>query len=144
MKLRKEWTAGLLAGLAAVLLAGCGRDDTASLMIDGNDTALTLERVKPYVWSDEWDLDLVVRRFPDCQRRHKLNPARGEAFKMDVFAPEPGVFIVKQGKRWYVTQLKDCDLQAFKEAPPEPGTPVGSFAEKDGVLKFVKAPAAGS
>jgi hypothetical protein len=140
MKLRNGWAAGLLAGLAAMLLAGCGSDDTASLMIDGNDTALTLERFKPYLWSDEWQLQLIVRRFPECQRRHKLNAASDAAFKMELFTPAPGAFIIRQGKRWYVTDLKSCELQAFKEPPPEPGTPVGSFAEKDGVLRFVKAP----
>ncbi len=140
MKLRNGWIAGLLAGLAALPLAGCGSNDTASFMLDGPDTALTLERNKSYFWSDEWDLQLVVRRFPDCQRRHDLKAASGNGFKMELFSPSPGVFIVKQGKRWYVTTLQTCDLQAYKEPPPEPGTPVGSFAEKDGVLGFAKAP----
>lgn len=138
MKLRNSWV--LL--LAAAALAGCGSSDTASLVIDGPDTALTLERIKPYAWSGQWQLQLVVRRFPDCQRRHDLAPAAPDGFKMDLYSPAPGAFIIKQGRRWYVTDLKTCDLQAFKEPPPEPGTPVGSFLEKDGTLRFQKAPQA--
>lgn len=137
MTYRKVWW---LAALAAAALAGCGSSDTASLMIDGADMALTLERIKPYAWSGEWDLQLVVRRFPECQRRHNLAPAAPEGFKMELFSPAAGAFIIKQGKRWYVTELKSCALQAFKEPPPEPGTPVGAFLEKDGELRFQKAP----
>lgn len=137
----KVW---LLAALAAAALSGCGSSDTASLMIDGPDTALTLERIKPYVWSGQWDIQLVVRRFPECQRRHNLAAAAPEGFKLELFSPAPGAFIVRQGKHWYVTDLKSCSLQAFKEPPPEPGTPVGSFLEKDGELRFQKAPQASS
>jgi hypothetical protein len=136
MKMRKGW---LLAALITGVLTGCGSSETASLVIDGPDTALTLERIKPYIWSDAWQLQLVVRRFPDCQRRHNLADAP-DGFKVELYSPAPGAFIIKQGKRWYVTDLKSCNLQTFKEAPPEPGMPVGTFVEKDGTLRFQKAP----
>lgn len=121
---------------AALLLSACG-SETSSFMIDGNDTALTLERIKEYPWS-EWELELIVRRNPDCQRRHKLKPTNSDSVKVELFSPEPGVFIVRQGKRWYVTELATCQLQSFKEPPPEPGQPVGNFVTKDGKLKFVR------
>ena len=130
----------LAAGLATVLLAGCGSSDTASFMINGNNTALTLERTKAYAWSGGWELGLVVRNNPDCQRRHKLKTANSDAPKVEVYTPEPYVFIVKQGKRWYVTALRTCELQAFKEPPPLPGELVGTFEEKDGSFGFVKKP----
>ncbi len=136
MMVRKGW----LSLAAAALLAGCGSGDTASLVIDGPDNALTLERVKPYAWSGEWQLQLVVRRFPDCQRRHDLIAASPEGFKMEAFSPAPGAYVLKQGKHWYVAELKSCNLQAYKEPPPEPGTPVGAFLEQDGTLRFQKAP----
>ena len=137
MKSRKVLAVGLLTGLTAVALGGCGSSDSASFMIDGSDTALTLERIKPYAWSEDWDLELTVRRNPDCQRRHKLKASNNDALKVELFTPEPYVFIIKQGKRWYVTDLKTCQLQAFKEPPPLPGTPAGVFQAKDGALKFV-------
>jgi len=133
-----------IATTAAALLAlsGCGSSDTASFMIDGSEMAVTLERVKAFAWSEEWDLYLTVRRSPDCQRRHVLKPVVSDAPKVELFTPEPYVFIVRQGKRWYVTELKTCQLQSFKEAPPEPGRPAGVFLAKDGGLVFVPDPRA--
>ena len=131
---------GMAAGLAALLLAGCGSSETASFMMDGADTALTLERIKPYAWSEGWELELVVRRNPECQRRHVLKATAGEDPRIELFTPEPYVFIVRQGKRWYVTEMKNCQFQAFKEAPPQPGKPVGAFEEQDGRLRFVQQP----
>lgn len=135
MKLRGISTAALL-----LVLAGCGSSDTASFMLDGNETALTLERIKPYVWSEGWELELVVRRNPECQRRHILKAVPGDVTKVELFTPEPYVFVIRQGKRWYVTELKSCQLQAFKEAPPEPGTPVGVFQVKNDKFTFVVDP----
>jgi hypothetical protein len=123
-----------VAALAAGL-AGCG-SETASFMVDGGDRALTLERIKDYPWS-EWELDVILRNDPDCQRRHTLKPTGSDGLKVDLYTPAPYVFILRQGKRWYVADMKSCQLQQFKEQPPEPGTPVGSFDAKDGPLKFV-------
>lgn len=134
---------GVALPAVAMLLAltGCGRSDTASLMLDGSETALTLERIKPYAWSETWDLELIVRRNPDCQRRHKLKKVSVAApLTVEIFTPESGVFIVRQDKRWYVTDLKSCELQAFKAVPPHPGTPVGAFKVKGEKLGFVRAP----
>lgn len=136
----------LRSSLAAVMLlalAGCGSTETASFLIDGSDTALTLERTKAYAWSEGWELDLTVRRNPECQRRHRLKAAATDGLKVDVFTPEPYVFIIRQGKRWYVTALKSCQLQAFEEPPPAPGTPVGTFQMKAGKFSFVAEPPAG-
>lgn len=130
----KTRSAALLA-LLATALAGCG-SDTASFMIDDSDTALTLERIKDYPWSN-WQVELVVRHHPDCQRRYPLKSTGNDNLKIELFTPAPYVFIIKQGKRWYVTETKDCRLQPFPEPPPEPGEPVGAFQVKNGVLKFV-------
>ena len=119
-----------------VLLVACSAEP-ASYMIGGPDVALTVERVKSYFWVSGWDLSLVTRRNPDCQRRYALKPA-GSNVKVDVFSPEPGVYILRQGKRWYVTELKTCGFQAYQEPPAEPGDLLGSFQEKDGAFKFVE------
>lgn len=137
MKLGK----GAVVLAAAATLAGCGSSQTTSWMIDGNDVAITLERIKPYAWSEKWDVQLIVRRWPECQRRHNLALA-GDKLKLEFFSPEPGAFIIRQGKRWYVTSMKTCELQQFKEPPPEPGPLVGTFSEKDGALNFQMAPQA--
>lgn len=135
MKLRS-----CVAAVLLLALAGCGSTETASFLIDGSDTALTLERTKAYAWSEGWQLDLTVRRNPDCQRRHRLKAAATDGLKVEVFNPEPHVFIIRQGKRWYVTALQSCQLQAFEAPPPAPGTPVGTFQVKAGRLGFAADP----
>jgi hypothetical protein len=126
-----------LAALMLLALAGCGSTETASFLVDGSDTALTLERTKPWAWSEGWELDMTVRHNPDCQRRHRLKAAAANGLKVELFTPEPYIFIIRQGKRWYVTAVKSCQLQAFDEPPPEPGTPAGAFVMTGGKLRFV-------
>lgn len=126
----------LTALAVTLLLAGCGRTETASFLLSGADMALTLERNKNNFWDDTWQLDLVVRNNPECQRRHALKDAADSNFKVEVYASAPGVFILRQNKRWYVTEVKSCRLQQFKEEPPDPGVLVGNFQAKAGVLAF--------
>jgi hypothetical protein len=121
-----------------VLLAGCSAEP-ASYQIATSEVSLTVERVKPYFWSDGWELSLVTRRSPDCQRRHRLKKSTGDNLKVEVYNPELGAYILRQGKRWYITELKTCAFDTFSEPPPEPGPLVGTFTEKDGVFKFVAA-----
>lgn len=126
--------------LAALTLAGCGPSDNASVPIQGSDHSLTLIREKPYLWSDGWELSLVVTRMPDCMRRHHLKKAGDGKFKTDLFRTDQGGWIVRQGKKWYVAETQNCQLQKFESQPPEPGVLVGSFIEKEGKLQFVQSP----
>ncbi|MBA3032767.1 MAG: hypothetical protein KKF85_05380 [Gammaproteobacteria bacterium] len=131
MKLRSL----LLPLLVAPLLAGC-EIEPAAYLIDGGNHSLTVERKKAYFWSTGWELDLVVTRYPDCQRRYPLKKA-GEKVRVDLYRVEPGAFILNQGKHWYVAETRDCRFQQFKEEPDEPGEYIGSFRPKDGELTFV-------
>ena len=63
----KRW----LSSLSVLLLAGCSAEP-ASLLVSGSDVALTVERVRPNFWTDGWDLSIVARNNPECQRRHHL------------------------------------------------------------------------
>ena len=122
--------------LLAVLVSGCAKEP-AAYMIAGSEIAITVERIKPNFWSSGWELDLIARQHPNCQRRHHLKPTKSDKVKVEVYSPQRGVFILRQAKRWYVTDLRTCDLQAFPEAPPEPGERVGTFMEKNGEFQFV-------
>ncbi len=124
--------------LLVLFVAGCAKEP-AAYMIAGSEIAITVERIKPNFWSSGWELDLIVRQHPNCQRRHHLKPAKSDKVRVDVYTPERGVFILRQGKRWYVTDLRTCGFDAFKEPPPEPGELVGAFMEKGGVFKFVQS-----
>lgn len=124
--------------LLALLLTSCAKEP-AAYHIAGSEIAITVERIKPYFWTSGWELDLIVRQHPNCQRRHHLKPTKSDKPKVEVYTPQRGVFILRQAKRWYVTDLRTCDMQAFPEPPPEPGELVGTFMEKGGEFKFVES-----
>lgn len=127
----------LLPLLLLPLLAAC-EIEPAAFLIDGGDHSLTVERRKPYFWSSGWEIDLIVARYPDCQRRHTLKKA-GEKVRVDLYNPEPGLFILNQGNRWYVAETRDCRMQQFQEEPPEPGNYLGGFRVKNETFVFVPA-----
>ncbi|MBK9955449.1 MAG: hypothetical protein IPP18_10045 [Rhodocyclaceae bacterium] len=127
----------LLVPVLALMLAACAKEPAAYL-IAGNDVAITLERIQPYFWSTGWELDVILRQHPSCQRRHHLKPTASAKVKVEVYSPEPAIYILRQGKRWYVAELRSCGFDAFKEPPPEPGELRGAFQEKDGVFTFVE------
>lgn len=127
--------------LAAILLitalAGCSTSDFSSFVIDGNkDTSLSLSRERNFLW-DDWTPYLVVTHLPTCQRRYALKTVASDlAFKVELYKAGGGGYILRQGKRWYVTDINSCQFQQFKDPPPEPGDLQGAFIEKDGVLQF--------
>jgi hypothetical protein len=127
----------LCIAVLALVLSGCAKEPAAYL-ISGSDIAITVERIKPNFWSSGWELDLIARQHPSCQRRHHLKPTKSDKVKVEVYTPARGVFILRQGKRWYVTDLRTCAMEPFADPPPEPGELVGTFMEKDGEFKFVE------
>lgn len=129
-----------LCWLPVGLLFGCSAEP-ASMLINGSEVSMTVERVKPNFWTDGWELSVVMRRHPECQKRHALRPTTGSSVKVEVYQPAPGAYILRQGKRWYVTELRSCGFDTFKEPPPEPGELLGAFREKEGVFRFVPAAA---
>lgn len=132
----------VLGTTAAVLLAACGSTDSASYQIHGAQHSLSLIRNQQYAWDKDWELALVSARNPECMRRHKLQPTPMGDFKAELFRSLEGNYILKQGNNWYVTETQKCQLQQFKQPPREPGEPLGTFNEKEGMLQFVAAPKA--
>ncbi|WP_126446698.1 hypothetical protein [Sulfuricystis multivorans] len=125
----------LLCLLLLPLIAACAKEP-AGYEIDGGNHSLTVERNKPYFWSSGWELDLIVTRYPECQRRYALKKA-GEKLRIDLYRTPTGAYILNQGSRWYVAETQTCRMQAFEEEPPEPGELLGSFRVKGGVFRFV-------
>jgi hypothetical protein len=123
----------------ALLLAGCAKEPAGYRIPGPADLSVTVERVKSYFWKSGWELNLIVRNDPVCQRRHVMKPTSGDKFRVELYSPEPAVLILRQGKRWYVTELRQCNFQAYQEPPPEPGELLGAFQEKDGTFKFVES-----
>lgn len=124
----------LLGGLAAAL-AACGGSQFAYLD-DGGGLTLSVVREQKYL-GGPWHSTLVAAATPRCQKRHPLDGFSEDGFQLKVFRPEPGVYVLNSGKRWFVTELKTCEFQAYKTPPPFPGEPIGRFEAAGQGLAYV-------
>jgi len=128
--------------IVVLMLAGCGKGDSASYLVGGNrDHSLSLVREKAWYWSD-WEVFLVVTRQPECMRRHAIAKSSAKAeFKVDMYDAD-GAYVLRTGSHWYVAETGKCQMQEYPAPPPEPGSPVGTWTDSSGQLRFVAAPAA--
>lgn len=128
----------LTALLAVPLLAACV-DDRASWQIDDTrEHTLSLIREQPLVWEKKVNLYVVVSRMPACTRRHSLG-AGTENTRVEVWQVPSGAFIVKAGKRMFVTESQTCEAWARLDEEPEDGLGElrGVFRTRNGELTFV-------
>jgi hypothetical protein len=123
-------------GLSALLLSACGDNQMAYLYGDPRSQSLSVVREQSYL-GGPWQTTLVVANVATCQRRYPLEGLAANELRMDIYRPERGVFILKTGNRWYVTELQNCRFQAYKVPPPEPGELVGDFQVQDGKLRYL-------
>lgn len=127
--------------LSLVLLLGaCGDTQTAFIGEGGSDQSISVIREQAYA-GGSWKSTLIVAGLPQCQRRYALQDAGADSFRIDVYRPGPGLFILKAGKRWDVVDLKSCGYQTYKTPPPEPGELAGSIEMADGKLRYAAKPA---
>ncbi|HEY8856607.1 MAG TPA: hypothetical protein VIM43_04535 [Rugosibacter sp.] len=119
-----------------LLLSACGNSQQAFFNINNRGQSLTLLRDQAY-WRGPWQTALIVAGLPQCQRRYPMDGLGVNTFRLDVYRPESGVFILNAGKRWYVTELQQCGFQTYQDPPPEPGEMIGSFRVKNDVLQYV-------
>ncbi|WP_374338483.1 hypothetical protein [Methyloversatilis sp.] len=131
----------LLLPLAA-LSAGC-EIDNAAYMIEGKEHALIISREKPFFWSDQYELAIIVSRMPNCQRRHPMKPARLSTGTVTVFeGGEPNRYVLRQGSsRWYAVNTTDCVFAVIEKPATEPVV-LGSFRDKGDKFSFVPVKAA--
>lgn len=129
-----------------VALAGC-KNESASLIFTGPDHALTLNARQAYPWSKVMELEVVMARQPDCQRRSRMDGAAPAELKVEVSRPPEGAYaepilILRQGGGYYAVSRQNCEMQRFKAPPAEPGQLLGSFVMEGGKLKLISAPPA--
>jgi hypothetical protein len=124
-----------------LLLAGC-INDGISMRIDGPEHAISLLRAQKNPFEKRMDLEIVVARLPDCQRRFNLAPAAvSTSFKMDVYMTGQNTFLLEQGQNLYAVETQTCQKFEKLAVPPEGGKGelVGVFREEAGKLVFVAA-----
>ena len=123
------------------ILGGC-INDSIGMRIDGPEHAVSLVRAQKLFWEKTMDLEVIVARLPDCQRRHKLQPAAvSPTFKIEVFMTGENSFLLEQGKNLYAIETQTCEKFARLDVPPRDGKGelVGAFREENGQLVFVAA-----
>ncbi|MBW7901681.1 MAG: hypothetical protein H3C26_09405 [Rhodocyclaceae bacterium] len=130
-----------LLALFVPLVSACVNDGIG-MVIDGPDHAISLIRQQPRFWEKQMELEIVVSRLPDCQRRHKLQPAAiAPGFKVEVYTTGPDTYLLEQGRHLYLTETQTCQgFQKLAEAPPGgKGELLGVFREEKDKLVFVVA-----
>lgn len=125
----------LLFCCLGLLLAGCGASQHA-YHDGGGGQSLSVVREQGYL-GGPWKSTLVSAATPRCQKRHVLEGMVEANFQLKVFRPEPGVFILNAGPRWFVTELQNCEFQAYRVPPPFPGDAVGRFEVRNNSLEFI-------
>ncbi|NRR33339.1 hypothetical protein HSX11_24490 [Oxalobacteraceae bacterium] len=128
----------ILIVLTSLLLTACV-DDSASYYADGGpgNHALTLRRVQPHFWSGDVTVELIMSRWPDCQRRLQLTQGPGEEVEIELFSSGDNLWTLRSGKDMWQVESETCTQ--FAEVKGEIGEPIGIFRVDAG--KFVFEPA---
>jgi len=130
-----------LLALCLPVLSGCV-NDTIAMVIDGPSHAISLVRAQKLFWEKRMDLEIIVSRLPDCQRRHALQAAAvSPGFKIEVYGLGDDTYLLDQGGRLYLTETRTCQGFQTIAAPPAGGKGdlLGVFREEHGQLVFVAA-----
>ena len=135
----------LLSLLAVPLLTACVNDGATYEIDNTREHVLSLIREQPYFWDSKVELFLVVARMPACLRRHSLG-AGTEKTRVEVWQVPSGAFIIRVGKRLFVTETQTCEGFAKLDAEPVEGMGElkGVFRVRKGELVFVKEAAPGA
>lgn len=125
--------------LAALTLTGC-MQDSASYTLPEKDHAITLIRNQAWPWQDSMSVEVVAIRLPACNEGMSVKdiPLKTDIvlFKAPDEYPEP-IYILRMNQRNFAVSTQSCQVQEFKETPPDPGIKLGGFREKDGKFSFV-------
>ncbi len=133
-------TSKKLLPLLLPLLVACS-DQRAAFEIASSQHSLTLIRVHNFFWEKTADYSIVAARMPDCMRRHEMGPGGAES-RVEVYAPGNDAWILRQGRRMFVVETRNCEGFAKLDREPEGGMgPLqGTFQLRSGTLTFVAAP----
>ena len=114
------------------------------MRIDGPEHAVSLVREQKLFWEKRMDLEVIVARLPDCQRRHKLQPAAAVSPNFRSRSHDCAQHLpARTGENLYSVETQTCQKFAKLDEPPKEGKGelVGVFREDNG--KLVRRRAAG-
>jgi hypothetical protein len=124
--------------LMSLLLTACV-DDSASYYVDGpnGSHALTLRRLQQHLFSDEVDVELIMSRWPDCQRRLVLTQAPAEEVEIELYSRGDNSWTLREGKQQWLLESQTCTMAA--DGKGEPGELLGVYRVEGGKLVFEAA-----
>lgn len=127
--------------LLSLLLTACV-DDTASYYVDGpnGSHALTLRRLQRHLFSDEVEVELIMSRWPDCQRRQVLTQTPADEVEIELYSRGDNSWTLREGKQQWLLETQTCTLAA--DGKGEAGELLGVYRVEGGKLVFEAAVAA--
>src|SRR5471032_2191786 len=116
----------ILIVLTSLLLTACV-DDSASYYIDGasGNHALTLHRSQAHFWNSEVDVDLILSRVPECQRRMPLAQMAADDVELELYSNGEDVWTLRAGKQLW--QVDGATCTQYAEAKGELGELIGVY-----------------
>lgn len=112
--------------------------------LDGRDNAITLKRTQAWPWDSDLQVEVIMRRYPDCNAGGTIEDVARDA-KIALYAPAAdGVLLLRTGKRYYSINPATCNVVKLKDGPEERGPKAGTFQEQDGTFQYLPAPAKAS
>ena len=133
----------ILLVLICLMLTACV-DDSASYYVDGatKNHALTLHRAQPHFWGGDIDVELILSRWPDCQRRLVLAQMPADEVEIELLSAGDNVWTLRAGKQLWQVETQSCTQYA--DVKGDPGELIGVFRVDGDKLVFeaaVSAPA---
>ncbi|MFA9217518.1 MAG: hypothetical protein ACEQSK_10475 [Sphingomonadaceae bacterium] len=124
--------------LLPLLLSACV-DDSASYYVGDNSSghALTVHRAQPHFWSKEVDVELIMSRLPECQRRVTLTTLPADEVEIELYANGDNIWTLRYGKEAWQIDTQTCTQ--FNEAKGDGGELIGVFRDENGKLAFAAA-----
>ena len=129
--------------LICLMLTACV-DDSASYYADGatKNHALTIHRAQPHFWGGDIDVELILSRWPDCQRRLVLAQMPADDVEIELLSAGDNVWTLRAGKQLWQVETQSCTQ--YPDVKGDPGELIGVFRVDGDKLVFeaaVSAPA---
>lgn len=116
--------------LAPLLLAGCFIK-TSSYPIDNDEHVITVRVEKPYFWSKEGTLSVIMARMPDCQRQVELGSVWLDGMQVELIGNGNNVYTLRADDQAWKIETTDCSTLEAPDADAVTGLPLGIFSLDD-------------